>query len=278
MTSSAPADLAGEQRCVYFSCELSTGNCSCEAEVNGQMCNACEVCRGQIFPEWYGDVAVNCTNIPGFEDFPTDCSDTTEIFSLAGCVNYSAAWCSVLTDQREAGFEAVFGAFGAGYICNCSDSGSAYATNCQSEEEVCCGDICATIQGSDSLSYEDNSNEVQMCVTFWAPAQLAGEKRCLYVSCVNDTCSSEAEMSGQMCSACEMCPTESELYSDFAFNCTNIPGFEDFPTDCGSPGRLFDAECMNASTFAPSTPSAAHPKILPASLATIFIAISFILW
>jgi hypothetical protein len=65
-----------------------------------------------------------------------------------------------------------------------------------------------------------------------------------------------------------------------AINCTNIPGFEDFPTDCVSPAKLFDTECIDnsTSTFAPSTTSAAHPKILPPYMATIIIAIFFILW
>jgi hypothetical protein len=88
-------------------------------------------------------------------------------------------------------------------------------------------------------------------------------------------------MSGQICSACEFCePTESEPYAYLAINCTNIPGFEDFPTDCVSPAKLFDTECIDnsTSTFAPSTTSAAHPKILPPYMATIIIAIFFILW
>jgi hypothetical protein len=277
VTSSAPADLAGEQRCVYLSYEYGSNvTISCQAEVNGQMCNACEECGHTEIDDWYGDVAINCTNIPGFEDFPTDCRDTTEIFTLAECINYSAAVCSLYVDDVETTLEAMFDAFDVGCICNCSDSGSAYNVDCQSEEEMCCGDICGAIQGNVNFSY-DGSWDSQVCVIFSATADLAGEKGCLYLTGELDSC--EAEMSGQMCSACEICrePTESEPYVYVAVNCTNIPGFEDFPTDCGSPAKLFDAECLNASTFTPTT-SAAYPKILPPYMASIFVAISFILW
>jgi hypothetical protein len=268
VTYSAPDDLEGEQRCVSFFIG-SNGTNSCEAEVNGQMCNACEYCM----LEWWGDVAINCTNIPGF-DIPTNCRDTTEFFTLAECVNYSAADCAlnVLYDERD--LEAIFGAFDVGFICNCSYS---YNVDCQSEEEMCCGDICLNYQDNSSLT-DEGSYEGQECVTFSAPADLVGEKRCVYYSCdTNGTCSCKAEMSGQMCSACEICePTESEPYAYMAINCTNIPGFKDFPTDCVS--SLLDAECIDNSTFTPSTTSAAHPKILPPYMATIFVAISFILW
>jgi hypothetical protein len=170
---------------------------------------------------------------------------------------------------------------GVGFSCDCSDSGSASTFNCQSEGEICCDDICGTVHDLVSDTYENATVHEQVCVTFSAPADLAGQQRCVdAVYCgggSTDLCSCEADVNGQRCSACDICkqPTQSEPVAYTSLDCTNIPGLEDFPTDCESYANFLGLEgCM------PST-SAAHPSttvILPAFMAVIFVALSSILW
>lgn len=83
---SSPADVAGQERCaefVYCGGIGSTRLCSCAANVDGESCGSCDICKQPTTSEPWAIYAVNCTNVAGFEDFPADCAEVDKFISLA---------------------------------------------------------------------------------------------------------------------------------------------------------------------------------------------------
>ena len=191
----------------------------------------------------------------------------------------------------DTSLERLFG--GTVFNCRCSDSGTAVTINCQLDEgqTICCyentNDLCGTVQHRATVTYELAADE-EVCMNFTEPADLEGQQRCgRLVSCgvgISEACSCEAKVNGQMCDSCDVCKqaTLIDPYHCVAVDCTNIAGFENFSTDCQGYSNFFGfGACVpDDPCTAPST-SAVYPStfvIFPASMATIIIAISCMLW
>jgi hypothetical protein len=202
--------------------------------------------------------------------------------------------CSQLVDVGEVLFGTLFG---VGFDCECSSSGSTYTLNCQSQGEICCAGVCGTVKDSTSLrveNYEIEPVDEEVCVTFSAPADLAGQERCAAIVLCGDgstnICSCEVDVDGQKCGECDICkqPTQSEPWPYAAVDCTMVPGFEDLPTDCESVNEFIAlGGCSAAYPSAPPSTSAARPStsaanpattvMLSGFMTTIFVAVSFLL-
>jgi hypothetical protein len=54
-------------------------------DVDGKACGECEICKQPTQDDPVGYAAVDCSNVAGFEDLPTDCESVNEFMALGGC-------------------------------------------------------------------------------------------------------------------------------------------------------------------------------------------------